>query len=731
MNETQALIWSEGGFVNINKKIFSVIIPLFLLLAGSINSYAQETEPPDTIIVYTPIDTLFNELDEVVITGTRVSKRIIDIPYSVVRINNMHYRYDKKIGVNDVLASVPGMFMQSRYGNHDVRISIRGFGSKSNSGIRGVRILLDDIPESEPDGQTRIEAIDFNSIGRIEIVKGNSSSLYTNAPGGVVNFINDMDFPNSFLTQFNQFGSFGLRRNGFKLGVKTDNYGLLNTYSYQHFDGFREHNSEHWHILNTVVETTPSKNTSLKILFYFVDGMIRLPGSLTREEFDADPLQADQRAIDRDQKRLSTKGRLGIKYNAKFGPKLNNEIEILTYATIKYFERTSRQYRIINRNGLGLTARYVNRAQIGRSDNEFSIGGDLLYQPARTEYYDNISGQKGDQILQLLSEKIGNTGFYISDNFEILNDRFFMLLTGRYDNVTYNLREETLPSRTDNRSFSAFTPKLAFNYKLATWISLYTSFGLSYDSPAKNELESVDPGILYNQELQAQESMNFELGIKGFLFDSERAFFRRILFEATLFNIWINNEIIPYEVFGDVFFRNAAKTNRRGVEFGTRFEIYKDLNFTLAYTFSDFIYQTYTARTIEIDNDGNITEDEKDFAGNIVPSVPQNNLYLSLSYAYPFHQKIKGFVKFSYMGVSGLWVDDANTDKTSSYQLLNSVLGLDMAFGKFSIILSGSVNNMLDVVYVGFTNTNSADRRFYEAGEPRNYFVSLNLGYTF
>lgn len=107
--------------------------------------------------------------------------------------------------------------MQSRYGNHDVRISIRGFGSRSNSGIRGVRILLDGIPESEPDGQTRIEAIDFNSVGRVEIVKGNSSSLYTNAPGGVVNFINNVYSPVNYVTQFNELGSFGLRRNGFKL----------------------------------------------------------------------------------------------------------------------------------------------------------------------------------------------------------------------------------------------------------------------------------------------------------------------------------------------------------------------------------------------------------------------------------------------------------------------------------------------------------------------------------
>ena len=702
----------------------------FLLLLPGTAAFAQQTEP-DTIFVYPSADTLFSELDEVVITGTRVSKKIIDIPYSVVRINNLQFRYDKIGGADNVLAAVPGMFLQSRYGNHDVRISIRGFGSKSNSGIRGVRILLDDIPESEPDGQTRIEAIDFNSIGRIEIAKGNSSSLYTNAPGGVVNFINDIDFHRSFGYQFNQMGSFGLRRNGIKAGVRTDHYGLLNTYSYQHYDGYREHNSEHWHILNTVVETTPSENTSLKILFYFVEGMIRLPGSLTKEEFEEDPYQADQRSIDRDQKRLSTKGRLGIRYNARLGKTGNNEVEITTYATIKYFERTSRDYRIISRNGLGVSGRFVNKSKLGRSSNEFSVGGDLLFQPARTENYDNINGQKGDQLNQLINEKIGNTGFYISNQFEILQNKMFVLLTGRYDNVSYKLREETLPSRYDQQLFTAFTPKLALNYKLTDWIALYTSYGYSFDSPAKNELESLDPAQLYNKELKAEESQNLELGIKGSLIRYESDFFRRILFEATLFNIQINNEIIPFEVFGDVFFRNAAKTNRRGLELGGSLEIYRNLQFTLAYTYSHFRYDTYIAKNIELDQAGNIIEEERDFAGNIVPSYPEHNLYLALSYAYPFHKNLSAFAKISYMGVSGLWVDDANSDKTDAYKLLNPVMGLDVVFGKFNMMLSGSLNNMLNEVYVGFTNTNSADGRFYEAGEPRNFFVSINFGYRF
>jgi iron complex outermembrane receptor protein len=182
---------------------------------------------------------------------------------------------------------------------------------------------------------------------------------------------------------------------------------------------------------------------------------------------------------------------------------------------MKFFHRPSRTYKIINRNGLGLITRYSKRTDILGLKNEFTIGADIFLQPARIEFYDNINGQKGDQLFQLLDEGINNTGFYVSDNFELLKDRMFVLISGRYDYVSYDLTEETFPSRTEERTFEAFTPKIALNYKITPHIAVYTSFGLSFDSPAKNELDPFNPADLYNPDLEPQKSKNFELVIKG------------------------------------------------------------------------------------------------------------------------------------------------------------------------------------------------------------------------
>jgi iron complex outermembrane receptor protein len=242
---------------------------------------------------------------------------------------------------------------------------------------------------------------------------------------------------------------------------------------------------------------------------------------------------------------------------------------------------------------------------------------------------------------------------------------------------------------------------------------------------------SPDPDYLFNPDLKPQKSGNFEIGIKGNMFRWEKNLFRRLSYEVTLFNIRINNEIIPYEVLGDVYYRNAAKTNRKGVEIGAQLEIFRDLNFGLTYTWSAFDYLAYEAQTIELDTMGNWIVSNKDFSGNIVPSIPVNNLYLSLAYSRALGKHFNIFAKASYQGISGMYVNDANVDKTKGYNLLNGLLGVDIRFGKFNVMASGGVNNIFDEVYVGFTNTNSANKRFYEAGAPRDYFVSLNLGYTF
>jgi iron complex outermembrane receptor protein len=693
---------------------FLVLTPLF----------AQEDTPasPDSAKSY--------EVDEMIVTGTRTLKKIIDIPYSVDRINNYEFRFEKKNSISDVLNGTPGLFFQNRYGNHDVRVSIRGFGSRSNSGIRGIRILMDGIPESEPDGQTRIEAIDFQSVGRIEIVKGNASSLYTNAPGGVINFINDIDFTESHVVQYNEIGSFGSRNNGLKLALKGDGYKFLSTYTYHTAEGYRPHSNDNWHIVNSVYETAPNDHSTLSLLFYYVDGLIKLPGSLTQAQYQKDPFMGNPRDLGRDAKRTTTKGRFGIRYDTFLDHDKKNQLEITGYGTVKYFERTAATYRIFNRNGFGGTGRFIHKTSLFDLPLELSVGTDLFHQYGPIEEYPNIGGKKGDGNISITDETIDNIGVYFLTTLSVLPDKMDVLITGRQDKVVFNSIDRNLEVTNARRSFEEFTPKIAVNYKLTPALGIFTSFGYSFDSPAFNELDNYplnsNPQQLLNPDLKPQYSKNFEAGTKGTVMN-DGELFSRTKFELVYFNTTIQDEIIPFSIGSGVYFRNAAQTFRSGIELGTSTEIIRGLTYNLAYTYSNFTYDSYVARTFNAAGD---TITDRMYSGNVVPSVPKHNVMTSLAFQRPVADQITAFVKVNFNFVSGMYVNDENSARSGDYQLVGATAGSDITLDRFNILFSGGINNVFDKSHIAFININSDRKEFFESGEPRNYFVSLNLGYT-
>ncbi|RPI18175.1 MAG: TonB-dependent receptor [Ignavibacteriae bacterium] len=695
---------------------------LFLFLSSSTVVYSQE-------------DTSGFQTEEIMVTGTRLEQKIIDIPFSVQRVDQSKWISSRKQGLNDVLTTVPGLFLQSRYGNHDVRVTIRGFGSRSNSGIRGVRILLDGIPESEPDGQTRIEAIDFSSIGKIEIVKGNSSSLYTNAPGGVINFLTDKYFPLSFVQSSNEFGSYDLRKNDIKVGINAGKTRFMLIGGYENYKGYRQHSEEYQTRINTIYEVDLNARSKMSIFGYYVNGLIKLPGSLTLTKYLENDTAANSRDVGRDAKRITYKGRIGISYNASFDIKNSeNRIEVTGYGTIKDFNRTAKTYRIFDRSGIGGSFRYINKIKFGKRTNEFSLGGDLYYQTGPIAEYNNNGGEKGD-FMNITDETISNVGFYVIDQITVIPNKLTFLATGRFDKVNFEALDlSTRLYKDTTRIFTGFTPKFALNYKLNRSLALYASFGLSFDSPAFNELDNNastnNPNVTINPDLEPQKSTNIEAGIKGYLPMFSKDFLKYTFIEVTYFNCKIKDAIIPFSVESDVFFRNAGTVKRQGVEAGINSEIVKGLNLSAAYTYSDFKYDEYIARTV--DENGVITDIGYD--GNLEPSIPKHLISADLTYKYNFSNNYGVFVKGNIQHVGEMFVEDANYDSlmTKSYTLLNGQIGIDFNIAKnLKLFAYGGVNNIADKKYVAFININSNNSEYYESGPRRNFFGGLTLGYMF
>jgi iron complex outermembrane recepter protein len=708
-----------------------VFIISLLIIPGQI--FSQETTKRDTIKNKTEeADTLEYGLQDITVVGTRTKEKIIDIPYSVFSVNKEELNYGKKVSARSVLADVPGLFLQSRYGGQDLRVSIRGFGNRSSTGIRGIRILQDGIPESEPDGETVLDAIDFTSLAGVEVVKGNLSSLYANAPGGVIDFKTDYHFNQNYAATYNQVGKFGFRQNGFKLGLKNSDNRFYISYYYRNLDGYRKHSEEDQHLLNAIYEGYLGTRTSITLLGNYVDGFNRLPGPLTKAEYESDPLMASPLAVAKDFRRITKKGRLAVKYLTGFGAPDENEIEIDAFGGIKELTKVDNDsYTLSTRYSLGSLTRYTNRGHILNFNNVFTTGFDFAFQSGPVNAFENIAGNRDISVKDSYDASLSSVGFYFLNHINFINDKLGLFISSRYDISSYKKNTFQPFGRIDSAVvFSGLTPKVGINFKLIPEIALYTSYGLSYDFPALSELDITSDyrfptKYTLNQILEPQRSQNLEVGIKGNIINPGSEFMNKIIFDITYFHYIISDELVPSIISYDqiLLFKNAAKTRRDGIEIGVTTHPFEETEMTVNYTYTDFKYSSYKT-TISTASADNLFVD---YSGNYEPSVPQQIVNFIFNYEFELNDELSGLLQWDCDYLSKLYVDDANSETSPAYFYGNIMGGITYQGKLFSAVLYAGINNIFDKKYIGFINTNDYLQRYYEPGEPRSFYSGINI----
>ncbi len=700
------------------------ILTLSILILSSVSTFLYSQEDPEFN------DTTKFKIQDVVVVGTRSTEKIIDIPYSVFRVDSKELSYGRKVSARDVLADVPGLFLQNRYGNSELRVSIRGFGTRSSTGIRGIRILQDGIPESEPDGESVIDAIDFTSLGGVEVVKGNLSSLYANSPGGLINFVTDKYFPKNYLGTSNQFGEFGLKQNGIKLGIKDNNQRLFVTYKYRNITGYRKHSSEYQHLINAIYEAFIGTHSTLSVHTNFVNGFNRFPGSLTKEEFNLDPFAADPLAISQDYKRLTKKGKVAGKFVTHFGEMEQYELELIGYGGIKELEKADNEYYTINtRYSLGGYLRLTSKNEIFKKKNILTIGTDYAYQSGPITQFENFSGQRGISVLNQYNESLSNIGVYVLEHMTIIDTKLDFFLSGRFDNNIFS-RNTYIPFGFIDtlRTMSGFSPKAGLNYKLTPTIAIYSSYGLSFDYPALSEISnnplSSNFSYTLNPDLNPQKSMNFELGIKGNLVNSESEFLRKVFFELTYFNYLIHDEIVPFAINLKTYFKNAPRTRRTGIELGFMSEPFEETELTINYTYTNFYYESYLT---EVFTPSGMSKEN--FTEKKVPSIPKHIFNFIFVKELELNEEISGLIIWDCDYIGEMFVNDSNSEKNNDYFYGNLMAGLTFSNENFDVTGFIGMNNIFDKRYASFININDYYGKYYETGEPRAFYFGINLNY--
>jgi iron complex outermembrane receptor protein len=706
------------------KKI--IIISILLLFAANLWS---KPEKKDTMRVSTK---------EVVVSAMKYPETILEIPMAVSIVEPSVFEFGKGYGLEDALKSVPGVLVQSRFGNQDSRITIRGFGARgagdrSNAGTsRGIKILIDNIPETEPDGRTSFDNIDLSTASGIEVLRSNASALWGNASGGVINISSMPLFDDSFARFEALGGSYGFQKYLFQSGTKLGASSLVASYTFTKCDGWRANSNSERSIINLGFKSVLSDKSLLGLFITGTYNKFYIPGPLTQAMFDSIPEAANPTYNSRKEMRYNRLLKIGITFDHKFDK--NNSLMAMGYANPKYLQRSERNtFRDFTRYHLGGSMTYKNELEFSQAFNNILLAGvDGSYQDGAILFYNLTSdGGRGDQIQQNKSEGAGNYGAYLQD--EIIWDRTLSLILGlRYDNVSYYSQDFMALDAKETRQFEHVTPKVGLSWRVLPEMSVYFNMGGGVEVPAGNETDPAptfgeDSVYLINPLLDPIVSTTFELGTKQFV-DFGDFFIKGLNYDVAAYFISVKNEIIPYS--GGKFYFSAGKTERLGFELGLSAQLDYGLSLSGAFTYCASKYVEYKVDSVHYNNPGAYA----DFKDNKMAGLPDYYYSAALRYAPSFLGGV--FTELGVQGISSYWADDANKYEVPSYTLLNATIGmlepLKICSG-LGIKAFAAVQNITDEKYASSAFINpDLDKTsklpvYLEPGLPRNFVFGLSF----
>jgi iron complex outermembrane receptor protein len=702
------------------------LAPLAVLLAPDIGE-AQRADSAGT-------DT--TKLPAVTVTATRASASIFAVPFAVTVIDPSRYSAKRGYSLDDAVASVPGVLAQSRYGTSDIRLNIRGFGARgagdrSNAGTsRGIRVLVDGIPETEPDGRTSFDLIDLAAASGVEVVRSNASALWGNAGGGVVSIKTVPEFESAFASAAQMAGSYGFQRTALQAGAPLGPASLAVTFTNTMQDGYRRHSDSRRALVNASVTSPVGESTKLGVFLSAANHLFHIPGPLTMAEYQSDPRAANATYASRDERRHNRLGRLGVTLEHELSE--SSTISSAIFVNPKYLQRSERgTFRDFNRHHFGGNVVYRNSYDISSSIAATTTAGaeGALQDGAILFYSLTSAGTRGTELRDNKGEGAQNTGVFAQQQL-LFSDRIGIDLGARWDRIRYDYRSYINPRLNDVKDFSRLTPRVGVNYRLGPTHSVYAAIGGGVEAPAGNE---TDPASTFGQDtvtainplLDPIHSTTYEVGTKRLIpFNGGRL--THFSYELALYDTHVTNEIVPYR--GGRFYFTAGKASRRGAEVGASIGGASDLTVSGSLTLSRNRYVDYTVDSVHYGRAGSFA----DYGGNEIAGVP--SLLYSLSAGRGFGANVPLRMEIGVRGIGEYFIDDANTVEVPAYHTFSATLstGKGIAIGDFSLGAFVTIENLADRKFIGsaFVNPDVVNGVpvAFEPGARRSWIFSVSIG---
>lgn len=644
------------------------------------------------------------ELAPLLITSPRSTTRWLSTPAAVTVIDTAAAPGEQNLALDALLARVPGVFSLNRYNlAQGLRPAIRGFGARGNFGVRGIRVLVDGVPLTMPDGQTELDGLDLGLVERMEVLRGPASVLYGNAAGGVL-AIETREPPTLPSMQLDlSAAGLGYQRTRGEIGGSDGNLGGLLAFNSTVLDGYRQHSGAQTNSLTGKLRWY-APTGRLRLNFNAIDNRAEDPGGLTAAEVKADRRQAAPNNLRFDADEYIRQQRLGLVWDGYAAGA--DEYQLRSYLGHREFGNqlgfaTSGQ-TTFERYFSGVGGQYSHHRQLIGLPHRITTGFDLEAQRDDRRRYDNLLGERG-QSRQQQDESALSQGLFIEDQID-LSEQWQATLGLRYDQVRLAVDDFYLVDNRDDsgsRSLEDWNYSAGLSYRVTPQQSLYARLASSFETPTISELGNPQGGG-FNSAMQPARALSRELGIKGE--------WPALRYALSVYRIELEDELVAFSFqSGRNFYRNAGQSRRDGLELSLDWQFADAWRWSAAYAYNRYHFEDYQTTA-------------GDFSGKRIPGIPRQTLFSELAYE---HQG--AYVRLGVTAQAQVYANDANSQSAPGNTVFNLRLGKRFQLGEQSLEPYLGVDNLLGREYFDNLRINDGNARYFEPGPGRTLYAGLRV----
>jgi iron complex outermembrane receptor protein len=672
------------------------------------------------------------------IEATRTDTDWLQTPASVYRVDQNNNENNLGVNLSETLKGVPGLQLNNRENYaQDLQISMRGFGARSTFGVRGIRLYVDGIPATMPDGQGQTSNIDLSSLDHIEVLGGPFSSLYGNSSGGTILTTTKQGEGRDSIQLGYSLGSHNKGRTDIVLqggADKASEPSYVVSSSYFDTDGYRDHSAAKKVLSNAKLTWDLDDGSKVNWIVNHVDINADDPQGLTRQQWQANPKQVNDANNIYDVRKEINQTQTGLTWSKSITDQ--HEIYAMAYAG----HREVTQYQSIpqapqnnlrhaggvidfSRDFYGADLRWTGKDLL--PNTRFSAGVAFDVMDEDRQGYENFDANNHFGVKGKLRRDENNTLWnldpYLQASWDFLPNS--TLDTGlRYSNVHYESKDHYIV--TDNGDDSGKTdyqkllPSAALTWNITPEFSTYISYAQGFETPTFTEMAySKNDGM--NFDLKPSNSDNYELGLKS---QNQLGNFTAAIFQSNT-----QDDIVSAGTEnGRATYRNADKTLRKGLELSWNKNLWRDLQAQASYS---FIAATFDAFVAEIENPQNPSQPKAAAiqSGNYIPGVAKNQAFVALAW-----QPETGFnAGLDVRYIDKLYVDDLNSDAAPSYSVTSVNVGYIWKNADWKVRTFARVDNLFDKEYVGSVIVNDGNGRFFEPADGANWSAGLSVTKAF